>query len=366
MPVQHGRYRSYAGLAYLFVTIWISIGGNLLFQALLFPLFPYPMFISLISCAFPLLNALSAVRKGYDRAIWMKYLRIAPIMLMNSILANILYNSSLLLTSMSAVTVITSSSTLFSLLFSRVLLKTPIQFSTVISIHLSIVGSILVIMASTEPTKKLLDDSLLFVSDEESEYSSHLIGCLFAFVSSACSGLSSVLFQKLEIEQVDAYMTVSGSSAIIYTLIFLFLNGIFQFESLHIQSSTASWMDIFLILSLNGIISNILGTRLYIKSLRLLSPVTVNVLWSISIPLTVIVDYYRGSIHTINNTFLFGSLLVLLSTVLVPIEQQQTDISDTELQRDIPLLVVWEEEEPDSSSRLINASSYVNFCKFLL
>jgi drug/metabolite transporter (DMT)-like permease len=355
MPTQPGQYRSYLGLAYLFVTIWISIGGNLLFQALLFPIFPYPIFISLISCAFPIVNALPAIRKGYASDIWRKYIKIAPLMLLNSILSNILYNSSLLLTSMSAVTVITSSSTLFSLLFSRLLLKTPIQFSTVISIHLSIVGSILVIMASTEPAVMLLDgmDSPFTIKTDD-EYSSHILGCVFAFISSACSGLSSVLFQKLGVEQVDAYMTVSGSSAIIYTLIFVVLNRIFKFESLQILSPSSSWFDVCLILTLNGLMSNVLGTRLYINSLRLLSPVTVNVLWSISIPLTVIVDYYRGSIHTISNTFLLGSLLVLLSTVLVPIEQNQTDVSDTELQRDIPLLVVWEESD---SSRQVNSSS---------
>lgn len=341
------RYKSYTGLAYVFITIVISIGGNVLFQSYLFPAFPFPMFISLVSCAYPVLNVLSAVRKGYTRDIWMKYVRIAPLMLLNSILANILYNWSLLLTSMSAVTVISSSSTLFSLLFSRVLLNTPIHFSTVISIHLSIVGSILVVSASSSPASELLSTlggtMPVVISDGDSGYSGHVLGCAFALISSACIGLSSVLFQRLKVEHADAYLTISGASAIIYTCAFLVLNKILSFESLEVVGGGSAW-DVVVILAVNGIISNIIGTRLYIKALTRLSPVTVNVLFSLSIPLTVLVDYYRGAIHTVSNTFLFGALLVLLSTVLVPIEQEETEVCDTELVRDIPLLVIPEED----------------------
>ena len=341
--VQNARYKSYTGVAYLFVTILISIWGNVLFQAYLFPIFPYPLFISLTSCIFPALSIFSAALKKYERRIWMRYLKIAPLTLLNSLVSSILYNWSLLLTSMSAVTVITSSSTLFSLLFSRLLLGAEIKLKTVISIHLSIVGSVLVIFASSAPSavEFLYGTSLIVTDAGEEVYSDHFLGCAFALVSSVCSGLSTVLFTKLEIKHTDAYLTVSGSAAIVYTGIFIVLNSIFSFESLQVLNKSTS-ADVFGIIVLNGIVSSIIGTQLYIKSLTRLSPVTVNVLWSLSIPLTVVVDYVRGTVHSVSSTFLLGALLVLLSTVLVPIEQEETNVADNTLQQDIPLLVISE------------------------
>jgi drug/metabolite transporter (DMT)-like permease len=344
-PVRNARYKSYTGIAYLFATILISIWGNVLFQSYLFPIFPYPLFISFTSCIFPVLSIFSALPKKYEWNIWMRYVKIAPLTLLNSLTSGILYNWSLLLTSMSAVTVITSSSTLFSLLFSRILLGTEIKLKTVISIHLSIVGSILVIFASSTPSAAdvLLGMPVLVTDADPAETSDHFLGCVFALISSVCSGLSTVLFTKLQIEHTDAYLTVSGSAAIVYTGIFLICNSIFKFESLLVLNHSTS-TDVLKIMLLNGIVSSVIGTQLYIKSLTRLSPVTVNVLWSLSIPLTVVIDYVRGTVHSVSSTFLLGALLVLLSTVLVPIEQEETTVADTTLQQDIPLLVI---SEPD-------------------
>jgi drug/metabolite transporter (DMT)-like permease len=356
---RNARYKSYTGVAYLFATILISIWGNVLFQAYLFPIFPYPLFISLTSCIFPVLSIFSAGRKGYDWKVWERYLRIAPLTLLNSLTSGILYNWSLLLTSMSAVTVITSSSTLFSLLFARLLLGTEIKFKTVISIHLSIVGSVLVIFASSEsPAMVSLRELPVLISDAGEAYSEHFLGCVFALVSSVCSGLSTVLFTKLNIEHTDAYLTMSGSAAILYTGIFLILNDLFGFESLTVLNNSST-SDVLGIIILNGIISSVIGTQLYIKSLTRLSPVTVNVLWSLSIPLTVVVDYLRGTVHSVSPTFLLGALLVLLSTVLVPIEQEETNVADNTLQRDIPLLVITQDSASEPGDCVVDIETQV-------
>lgn len=341
------RYRSYTGLAYLFVAIFITIWGNVLLQSTIFPVFPYPLFISLVSYAFPILYVIKAQRSGYSWEIWRKYLRIAPFTLLNSLASGIMYNWSLLLTSMSAVTVITSSSTLFSLLFSWLLLGTSVQWSTIISIHLSIVGSILVVASSSGNLQVNLpsDGIFEFKTDSDESYSEHVAGCILALISSACSGLSTVLFQKFEIRHTDAYLTVSGLSASVYTVIFLALNSQFHWESL----SGLNW-DIWSLLSLNGIVSSVIGTNLFIRAMMVLSPVTVNVLWSLSIPFSVVVDFYRGAIHTVTPSFLLGALLVLLSTVMVPIEQDETRLADAELRREIPLLVISEETMSPSNN----------------
>jgi drug/metabolite transporter (DMT)-like permease len=185
----------------------------------------------------------------------------------------------------------------------------------------------------------------MMVLSDGPEYYQHILGCSLAFMSSVCSGLSTVLFTKLEIRNTDAYLTISGCAAMVYTLIFLLFNREFNFESL----VTGQLSQVVLIICVNGVFSSVIGTHWYIKSMRRLSPVTVNVLWSLSIPLTVLVDYYRGSVHAITPAFLLGALLVLLSTVLVPIEQEETRLADTQLEYDIPLLIIEDDGSPNSA-----------------
>jgi hypothetical protein len=64
----------------------------------------------------------------------------------------------------------------------------------------------------------------------------------------------------------------------------------------------------------------------------------------------VVVDYIRGTVHSVSSTFLLGALLVLLSTVLVPIEQEETTVSDNILQSDIPLLVISDDSASEPSN----------------
>ena len=321
-----GRFRIYSGLIYLLVTILVSIAGNILFQTLLFPIFPYPIFVSLVSAMFPALFVIVAFRQRYSRALWIKYARLAPFMLLNSLMSGILFNWSLLLTSMSAVTVITSLSTLFTLMFSKILLKIPIQMATLVSIHLSIVGSILVVFSSSDSPNALVGDLSLVTDDSSESYGNHVLGCTLALVSSACSGLTSVLLQKFDITHSDLYLSISGISAILYFGIFLVLNALFHLE--HVSFGTAE-REVWTLLAINGIMSSIIGYYFYIKALSRLSSLTVNVLWSVSIPLAVMVDYYRGLIRSITPTFLVGALIVLFSTVLVPVEQQDADQGET-------------------------------------
>ena len=198
----------------------------------------------------------------------------------------------------------------------------------------------LVVFASGESVSGFSVSQVLPVESDQDENSNsnHVIGCVLALVSSACSGLSTVLFQKLEIRHTDAYLTVSGLAATVYTLVFLVLNSNFQWESL-----SGLNFEVWSLLSFNGVLNSVIGTNLFIRAMMVLSPVTVNVLFSVSIPMSVVVDFYRGAIHTVTPSFLLGALLVLLSTVMVPIEQDETRLADVELRRELPLLVIPEE-----------------------
>ena len=335
----------------------ISVLGNLLFQAFLFPVFPYPIFVSLISSGFPALFAFTTFRKDYDPRTLSRYMSIAPVILLNSIISGVLFNWSLLLTSMSASTVISSSSTLFSLLFSRILLNTPINWGTIISINMSMVGSVLVILSSLEAEPMLRHSVTGFsIISDGTPFSNHLLGCVLALFSSASSGLTTVLFQRFKIEDSQLYLSISGVAGLGYLLLYLIINRwIYSFESL-VVVSTSSVSPVVFMLILNGIVSSVIGYYLYIEAIsRLKSATRVNVLFALSIPLTVVIDYYRGQVHAVTPSFLIGALLVIASTVLVPIEQHPEEpasgtlsrelsaiIADPILRQDIPLLIFQE------------------------
>lgn len=323
-------YRTYFGVFYLSLTIVITIGGNVLLQNVVFPLFPYPIFISLISCAFPVLFMIPAWKKQYAIEKWINYSRKSPFMLLNSLMSNILFNWSLLLTSMSAVTVISSLSTVFALLFARFLLNTPVNATTLISIHLSVIGCILVTTSSTAdsvPPDWFPTTTDVLTDADSDSYIVHVIGCILALVSAAMSALSTVLFRRLSITHQDLHLAIFGTTGVICFFLFLFINLFVQIEPYQFRPDTSGF--VWRVLILNGLVSSVLGYKLYMKALSRLSPVTVNVLNSLTIPLAVIVDYWRGEIHTVTPVFLFGALLVLLSTVFVPVEQEDTDLADT-------------------------------------
>lgn len=356
------HYKSYTGLVFMVGVIIISVLGNLLFQAYLFPIFPYPIFVSLVSAVFPALFAFGTFRKDHDPRTLSRYLSTAPLILLNTIVSGVLFNWSLLLTSMSASTVISSSSTLFSLLFSRILMNTPIVWGTIISINMSMVGSILVILSSASVDTYSLHHSLgISVLSDATPFSNHLIGCVLALFSSASSGLTTVLFQKFQITDSELYLSISGVSGIGYLCLYLTVNKlVYSFESLTLVS-TDQVSPVVYMLILNGLVSSVIGYFLYIEAInRLKSATTVNVLFALSIPLTVLIDYYRGQVHAVTPSFLIGALLVIASTILVPLEQEppenlgtlsrefSTIIADLVLCQDIPLLVF--EDTDDNSS----------------
>ena len=356
------HYKSYTGLVFMLGVIVISVLGNLLFQAYLFPLFPYPMFVSLVSAVFPAVFSFTTFQKEYDPRTLARYKTTAPLILLNSIISGVLFNWSLLQTSMSAATVISSSSTLFSLLFSRMLLNTSISWGTIISINMSMVGSVLVILSSAPPVETAHVSEISIVSDA-TPFTNHLIGCVLALLSSASSGLTTVLFQKFQITNTELYLSISGVAGLAYLCLYLTVNRfMYTFESLVLVSSDKVSPVVYMLI-LNGLISSVLGYFLYIEAInRLKSATTVNVLFALSIPLTVVIDYCRGQVHAVTPSFLIGALLVIGSTVLVPIEQQPEEdehgrqgslsrefsaiIADSVLCQDIPLLVF--EDEPSS------------------
>ncbi len=320
----------------------ITIGGNVLLQDALFPIFPYPIFISMISIAFPALFLLPAWMKNYPREKWLDYLHKSPWMLLNSLVSNIFFNWSLLLTSMSAATVISSLSTVFALILARFLLNTPIHIATLISIHLSVVGCILVTTSSTPDSYSSVPRSygnspfeIVNDGDDTDSYVLHMIGCTFALASAAMSALSSILFRKLTVTHQDLHLAIFGSTGLVCFVLFLSINLIVPIEPYKFDGATTG--RIWGLLAVNGIVAYGIGYKLFMKSLSRLSPVTVNVLNSLSIPLAVVADYWRGKVHSVTPVFLFGSLLVLLSTVFVPVEQEETDLADTPELQESPI-----------------------------
>ncbi len=133
------------GVVYLTLSMVISIWSNFSLQNDLYPLVPKPISISLCLSTFGAVYILPAMRAGINIDEVRVLLPKVTILRLTSLVGNSLFNASLLLTSVSAVTVISSTSVFFTLILSTILLGTDIRAPTIVSIILSLTGSVLVV-----------------------------------------------------------------------------------------------------------------------------------------------------------------------------------------------------------------------------
>lgn len=221
--------------------------------------------------------------------------------------ANYFFNISLNLTSIASNTILTSTSGIFTLLFSIVFLKsasTPFKWLAVLVSF----GGVICIGLS-----------------EESSNKGSLIGDVFALCGAILYSGYSVCLKGLE--KVDTVL-MFGCVGIINCLVLM--PGIFFLDSAGIEKFVVpSDMESTLIIG-NALIGSVLCDLMFAWSVEYLSPSICTLGLSLTIPLSMVFDYfYRDTLF--NYSYIFGALIIILGFVMITVSDAgENDTLDEE------------------------------------
>ncbi|KAL0223623.1 hypothetical protein P9112_003013 [Eukaryota sp. TZLM1-RC] len=213
------------------------------------------------------------------------------------ILANYFFNLSLVSTSVSSNTILSSTSSLFTLLFASLLGKVKFTLSRLLCVTLSITGVALVSFND-------------FISEE-----SQLLGDVFAIISALFYGLytaalSVILSPKPTKTSLSLFWGLVGLNNLVLFAPFLFLFNLVGLETFKFPSPS-----ILLVLTLNALVGTVLSDLIWSWSVVLTSPLISSLGMSLTIPLAVIVDVVRGKIH-LYLAYVIGTFVILFSFYL--------------------------------------------------
>mmetsp|Transcript_1461 Transcript_1461/g.3263 ORF Transcript_1461/g.3263 Transcript_1461/m.3263 type:complete len:409 (-) Transcript_1461:53-1279(-) len=218
--------------------------------------------------------------------------------------ANWTFNASLCIkcgtgTSVASNTIVSSTSSLFTLILSILFLKeapTLLKFACVL---LSFGGVTLV----TE-------------NDGSSHDHTSMVGDLLALAGAVLFGCYSVLLKRLIPDETLVNMPMFfGFLGLINGVLCIPLLALFHFTGW--ERFEPAPLSVFGFLTLNGLIGTVLSDLLWAKAVVLTSPLTVNLGMSLTIPLSFLADFITPGAQkpTIRWEYLLGAALVLLSFI---------------------------------------------------
>jgi len=217
---------------------------------------------------------------------------------------NYTYFLSLDLTSVSETMILSASTGLWTLLFSRLVLREPVKRMKLLAVLVSGFGICLVTYCSTV---SVVDKS----QPSEHEATNSTAGNVLALLSAVSSGIYVVLLRALVPSEEEVHMpslfgmiglTASCCFAPLFPL--LHFTGVEQFELPQSRSAVAA-------LLLNAFLSTVLPDMLLAQAVVMTSPLLATLGLSLMIPLSVIADYARGLAH-VSPGFYAGTLLVFV------------------------------------------------------
>ena len=228
----------------------------------------------------------------YTREYLLKGLPMSLIALISSVT----YNLSLGYKMMPTTTVVSSTATIFTLIFEIWLLKERVQLTTIVASVISFMGCAIVTLdAAEEPGVR--DGQIMCI--------------ILSLISAAASGLFSVFVQLLDIKDAAFFLPCMSTALFTmspFVLPILHATGVENFEHLPLA--------IFALILLNGS-TGVVANYCQLASIKILSPVVVNVFLSLMIPLSIVVDSFFESKTRLSGLFVIGSVVVFLSAVLV-------------------------------------------------
>lgn len=226
--------------------------------------------------------------------IWVAALWICP----TWFLANVAYNASLALTSVASNTVLSNTSSLWTLLLSRIVLGIPISGQNLLSVSLSIAGACLVVHADEGMSSYVVTLS-----------SNHILGDFFAVLSAMLYGLYTVLLQKMmpehgrgdDITLLFGFMGLIGAVTLWPSLV---LVNATQYETFLLPPRSVLGM-----IAINNLLGTVLPQLLWARGVLLTSPLVATLGLSLTIPLSMMADA-EWHHKTYSTLYLFGCFLV--------------------------------------------------------
>jgi solute carrier family 35 protein F5 len=213
--------------------------------------------------------------------------------------ANLTFNWSLALTSVSSTTIIASTSGLFTLMLGVALRLTQFHWLKLAGVLITIGGVVVVAL-----------------SDRGSVRSETLQGdavCLLSAIAYAC--YANVLKRRID-DDARISMAMFFGFVGLWNLV-LFWPFFVLLHYTELEPFSLPDVRVLGFLTLNGLIGTVLSDWIWLQSMLLTSPLVSTLGLSVTIPVALLFDGMRGK--TFSLIYLFGSLLVLIGFVMATV-----------------------------------------------
>lgn len=225
------------------------------------------------------------------------------------LLAQWLFNLSLLHTSVATNTVLSSTSSIFTFFLSVLICRDPFRWLAFCAAMFSFLGCTMVAMQSPRSISKTAVNNSLF-------------GDALALLSAAMSALVSVMLRKQCPGGLDTsvFMGTNGVFAVVLSPVLLY--------ALHhagLESFRAPTSETLFFLAVNAMMGSTLANYLYTSSLLLLSPLVANVCLALSIPISAFADGILLRQHRFSTGWMVGAGVMTAGAVFAAMDLEHVE-----------------------------------------
>jgi len=358
-----GLRRTTLGFAMIAGTLLLWVASSVATQAIFGPAEHYqkPLFISLFNCASMMCLLLPYMccpgRGGKGPGLITSLAAVAPLSATLGMLwltAQWIYNLSLAHTSLASNTVLSSTSTAFTFIFSLMILKDSFRWLSFGAAILSFVGCSVVAIS----TPRSISRSAVANTED---------GDILALLSAAMFSLNSVLLTRVAPEHgVDMghFLGMNGILALILAPVLLYIADSTGAEPFRMPNS-----ETVVVLTMNAILGSTIASYLYASSLQLLSPLVANVCLSLSIPLSAVTDATLLKQHKFTAEWGAGATITVVGVICAAIDFGGAPDADVSLNgkgddrgengesSELESLLENEDDAEDSGSELLHKPS---------
>eukprot|EP00929_Paragymnodinium_shiwhaense_P068870 TRINITY_DN34723_c0_g1_i1.p1 TRINITY_DN34723_c0_g1~~TRINITY_DN34723_c0_g1_i1.p1 ORF type:complete len:481 (+),score=95.12 TRINITY_DN34723_c0_g1_i1:218-1444(+) len=223
-----------------------------------------------------------------------------------------IFNLSLECTPVATSTVLSSTSSVFTFVFSWLICRDPFRLLSFSAALLSCIGCAFVALQT--PGK--LSKEAVQPSD---------LGTVLTLAAAALFALSSVMLRRLAPTDFDTsqFMGINGLLSASLTPALLYLAHLTGLETFRQPTSQT-----LVLLAVNALFGCTIANYLYTSALLLLSPLVATVFMSLSIPISAVVDEVLLKEHRFSVPWIFGASLTAAGAVLASMDLEDEEPAD--------------------------------------